>query len=128
MNTTPKIASPSDVKVEWVVRYGSMAVDIVDPYVGLADETVLVSERGSCMRCDGAGQVSMPGAGNYRNGQCFQCKGSGGKHETSTVADQRRVISTHPAVLAKLMDETAFVLENSHRFTEADLAKFPARA
>lgn len=131
MNTktsAQQIVSPSDVKVEWVIRYGDITVDIADPYAGLADDAVLTAERGNCLRCMGTGYPGTPGASHYRGGRCFRCDGTGGTKETSTVAEQKRIIATHPAVLAKLMDEMTFVMENRHRFSDADLAKFPVRA
>lgn len=126
MNT--KIVDPSTVKVEWVVRHGDLTVDIVDPYAGLADDVVLTAARGNCLRCMGQGSRGIPGDEHYRGGKCFSCKGSGGKHETSTVAAERERISTDPKVMEKLMDEMGYILTNRHRFTDADLAKFPVRA
>ena len=125
---TAKIVDPSTVKVEWVIRYGDLTVDLVDPYAGLADDAVLTSERGDCLRCSGEGSRGVPGDEHYRGGKCFACGGTGGEHETSTVAAERDRIATDPAVLAKLMDEMSYVLANRHRFTDADLAKFPVRA
>lgn len=128
MTTTATIVDPSTVKIEWVIRYGDITVDLVDPYAGLAADTVLTAERGDCLRCMGQGSRGIPGDEHYRGGKCFSCKGTGGKHETSTVAEERARISTDSTVLAKLMDEASFLDENRHRFTEADLAKFPVRA
>lgn len=125
---TAKIVDPSNVKVEWVVRYGDLTVDIVDPYAGLDDDAVLVAERGDCLRCLGTGEVDVPGAGNYRNGRCFRCHGKGGRKATSTVKAERDRIATAPAVLARLMDEMDFILANRHRMTEEQIAKFPVRA
>lgn len=126
MNT--KIVDPSIVKVEWVVRYGDLTVDIVDPYAGLTDDAVLTAERGNCPRCLGTGYPGTPGASHYRGGKCFRCGGTGGEHETSTVAEQKRIIATHPAVITKLMGEMTFVMENRHRITDEQVAKFPVRA
>ena len=129
MNTTAaKIVDPTTIKIEWVVRYGDLTVDIVDPYAGLGDDAVLVSERGDCLRCLGTGSPQIPGASHYRGGKCFRCGGTGGTRETSTVGAEKTRIATHPAVMGKLMDEMGFILENRHRISEEQIAKFPVRA
>lgn len=120
---TNQIVDPSAVKVEWVIRCGDITADIVDPYAGMEEDAPLTAERGDCLRCMGTGYPRTPGSSHDRGGKCFRCNGTGGKRETSTVAAERARISTHPAVLAKLMNEISYLLENRHRFTDADLAK-----